>query len=524
VEAADCRTQHPERAVAWVVAVLAFVLVVFWQTTWSMVDLWRASGTYSHGFLVVPAFVWLVWQRRVTLSRMPIGPFWPGLFALTGLGVLWLFGHLASANAPSQFALVAMVPAVVATVRGVPWVRALAFPFAFLFFAVPVGDSLVPYMMDWTADFTVASLKLSGVPVYREGTQFSIPSGDWSVVEACSGIRYVFACLAVASLYAWSVYRSTARRLLFVGGALAIAVVANWIRAYAIVMLAHVSNNRLATGIDHFIFGGVFFGVVMAIVFMLGALWREDLAGNPMTGASVTSTGRAAIAASPASAPRRSLAAALAAAATLLVWPLASLGTGEEAHRAYSRVINIEPRDGWVRVDEPAATWKPQLSNPSQVQLQTFVKEGRRVSVVVGVFGRPTSDSKLTSSMNQLVGAEDPHWNLVQRGMAEVHHQGEVILIRTGTLVGREARIVAWHWYWVDGTLTTSSVRAALIQVLAYLRGRSETSAWVTAFTVEGESTSSAPSLLDDFVSGMLDSIDNALSHMSPVSNMPDQP
>jgi len=511
MEAAADRTRHPERSVAWVVAVLVVVLAVFWQTAWSMVDLWRASGTYSHGFLIPPAFVWLVWQRRLTLSCLPIRPFWPGLFALAGLGLLWLVGNLASANAPTQFALVAMVPAVVATVLGTPWVRALGFPLIFLFFAVPVGDSLVPYMMDWTADFTVASLKLSGVPVYREGNHFSIPSGDWSVVETCSGIRYVFACLTVATLYAWTVYRSTARRLLFVGAALAIAVVANWIRAYGIVMVAHLSDNRLATGIDHFVYGGVFFGVIMAIMFSLGALWREDLPASSITGASVSTTRRLASAATAASVPGRSLSAVLATAATLLVWPLVSLGTGGESHRTPGTIGDIEPRAGWVRVDEPVAKWRPQLSNPSQLLLQTFVKDGRKVSIYLGVFDRPTTDSKLIASANQLVGSQDLHWKLVQRGVAEAHRRGELIPVTTGTLVGREARIVAWHWYWVDGTLTTSPARAALVQVLARLRGRSETSVWLTAFTTEGEVTSSAPSPLEDFVSDMLDSIESAL-------------
>ena len=154
----------------------------------------------------------------------------------------------------------------------------------------------------------------------------------------------------------------------------------------------------------------------MAILFSLGALWREDLPGNSMTGASVPTTRRPIGISTSAFAPRRGLAAALATAATLSVWPLVSLGTRGESHRPYSWVINIEPRAGWVRVDEPAAKWKPQLSNPSQVQLQTFAKEGRRVSVYLGVFDRPTSDSKLIASSNQLIGSQDLHWKLVQHG------------------------------------------------------------------------------------------------------------
>jgi exosortase A len=511
MEAAAERTWQAERSVGWIVALLVFVLIVFWQTTWSMVNLWRSSGTYSHGFLILPAFGWLVWQRRLTLSSLPVQPFWPGLYALTGLGFLWLMGHLASSNAPAQFALVAMVPTAVATVLGVPWIRALAFPLMFLFFAVPVGDSLVPYMMDWTADFTVASLRLSGVPVYREGNYFSIPSGDWSVVEACSGVRYVFACFTVATLYAWTTYRTTARRLLFVVAALAIAVVANWVRAYVIVMVAHLSDNRVATGIDHFIYGGVFFGVVMALVLSLGALWREPPRGSSIRSASGLTTKQLVGTSSTVSAPKGSLAAALATAATLLMWPLVSLSTSGESHSVSNRIGDIEPRAGWVRNDEPAATWQPQLSGPLEVRVQTFTREGRQVSVCLGLFGRPTPDSKLTAAENQLVGSQDTNWRLIRRGVVEANRRGQAISISTGTLVGREGRIVAWHWYWVDGALTTNPARAALLQMLARFNGRSERFAWVTAFTTESEGATGAPLVLDAFLADMLESIDQAL-------------
>jgi EpsI family protein len=133
------------------------------------------------------------------------------------------------------------------------------------------------------------------------------------------------------------------------------------------------------------------------------------------------------------------------------------------------------------------------------------------VSIYVGVFDHPTADAKLVSAANRLVGSENPKWKQIDRGAAEVRRHNEVVPVRTGTLVGREGRILAWHWYWVDGTLTTSPARAALAQVLARVRGQSEMSAWVTAYTVEGDGPASGPAVLDAFLSDMLDSIDKAL-------------
>ena len=71
-------------------------------------------------------------------------------------------------------------------------------------------------MREKTADFVVLALQATGIPVYREGLWFVIPSGQWSVVDACSGVRYLIASFMVGSLFAYLNYRSLRRRAVFV--------------------------------------------------------------------------------------------------------------------------------------------------------------------------------------------------------------------------------------------------------------------------------------------------------------------
>ena len=70
----------------------------------------------------------------------------------------------------------------------------------------------------------------------------------------------IIASLTVGTLFAYLSYRSLNRRLIFVGVAFAVPVIANWMRAYMIVMIGHLSGNKLAVGVDHLIYGWVFFG------------------------------------------------------------------------------------------------------------------------------------------------------------------------------------------------------------------------------------------------------------------------
>ncbi|MFO1220716.1 MAG: exosortase A [Burkholderiaceae bacterium] len=513
----------PERAFAGVALVVAVLAAVFWSTSASMVAVWKGSGTYSHGFVIVPAFLWLVWRRRHLLARLPIRPAWWALPATAMLGLLWLTGQWMALAQPSQFALVAMVPAVVAGTLGAAWVRALSFPLVFLFFAVPFGESLVPVLMDWTADFTVAALQMSGVPVYRDGLHFDIPSGRWSVVDSCSGIRYLFATLAVSSLYSWTIYRRTTRRLLFIAVALLVAIVANWVRAYGIVMLGHLSDNRIATGADHLIYGGVFFGVVMALIFALGAVWHEDPPPQAVdreasfAGSSGTAAGRAG----------RSVRDGVVAVATwamMLVWPALSLDTGRHGEPQAIAAPPIRPTGGWVTLEQPLASWRPVLRNPAAVSSGSFAKGDRTVGIHVGLFGRSTPESKLTTAMNRLLEPDglDPNWKLAQQGSVHTQWSGQALDARTGVLVGSEARLLAWQWYWVDGSVTADPLRASALQLLARLRGRNEVSAWITVYARELGDPGGASETLRQFLADASTAIDAALRQTTPRDGLAD--
>jgi len=162
---------------------VAAILALHWRTAASIVSIWLRSETFAHGFVVVPICLWFVWRKRAELIVTPAATWWPGLVLVAGFGVAWLVASAADVQSARQFALAFMLQAAIVTVVGLRVARIVSFPLTFLLFAVPFGDFMVPTLMDWTADFTIGALRLSGVPVYRESNHFIIPSGSWSVVE-----------------------------------------------------------------------------------------------------------------------------------------------------------------------------------------------------------------------------------------------------------------------------------------------------------------------------------------------------
>ncbi|MEX2453637.1 MAG: exosortase A, partial [Rhodospirillaceae bacterium] len=258
------------RALAALCLAFAGLCALFWGTVSQMVTTWYVSATFNHGFLIAPICGWLIWERREAIAAYVPKPDFRGVLPIAVCAAFWLIADAASVNFIKEFAFVGMIQATVFTVLGWRLVRAMLFPLAFLLFAVPFGEFLVPYLQDLTAVMVVAGLNWIGIPVFLDGIFLSIPSGNFLVAEACSGVRFLIATVALGALFANLSFRSLSRRLIIVLLSIAVPIVANGIRAFGIVWLAHISDHTIAVGVDHLIYGWIFFAIVTVLLLAIG--------------------------------------------------------------------------------------------------------------------------------------------------------------------------------------------------------------------------------------------------------------
>lgn len=486
----------PSRDDAWPRALLAAglllaaVLFVYRDTALEMVAIWSRSDTFAHAFLVPPIVVWLIWRRRHDLARQtPRATPW-ALWPIGVAGAAWLLGDLAASNAVTQLAFTALLVLSVVAVIGPRASRTIAFPLAFLFFSVPVGEFVMPWMMQWTADFTVLGLRLSGIPVYREGLQFVVPSGNWSVVEACSGIRYLIASVMVGTLFAYLNYRSLRRRLVFTGISIVVPVVANWVRAYLIVLLGDLSGNVAAVSADHLIYGWLFFGVVITVMFVIGARWREVPAGVESR---LSARGGPVFDPVPS---RFAMAAVTAGAVALFIGPPLLLGglMQGESRAAPRLAAPALLANGW-RTTAAEVSWKPAFSGAAAEIDQSYSNGGPPVGLFVGYYRHQDHARKLVSSENAVVTLHDPGWSTIEEGRRRVSDGGEPLVVGTTRLraashVGMEttpAHRLVWQLYWINGTWTSNPGWAKVCAAFYRLLGRGDDGAVIVIHTVEGE-------------------------------------
>jgi exosortase A len=482
----------------WQIASAALAVAIMWVIAWywttgaGMVGIWIRSETFAHGFIVAPITLWLVWRKRAEIARVAPRPSWWVVPLIAAAGFGWLLGELGAVNAVSQFAFVALLVLAVPAVLGVGVARTIAFPLAFLFFAVPVGEFVMPQLMQWTADFTVKAIQLTGIPIYREGQSFIIPSGRWAVVEACSGVRYLIASVVIGTLYAYLTYRSLRRRLMFIGVSILVPIVANWVRAYMIVMIGHLSGNVLAGGVDHLIYGWVFFGFVILLMFWAGGRWRED-------DVAIASPPRALVSRETGS-PGEFLLVTAALAVATAVWPLGYRAIEHSDSSPVPSLHALATAGSWTATSGGLTTWEPRYQMPSAQLHQTFRRGEARVGLYVGYYRNQDQGRKLVNSENVLVVSNDPVWLRVGGGTQPVEGLDRPFNAASTELLARSGdRLVVWHWYWIDGRMTSSDAWAKGYSALSRLLGRGDDGAVIVVYAPK-ERPGEAEAALSAFV------------------------
>ena len=488
-------------ALPLIAAAVVATLAIYSDTMRSIVAIWGSSDTYAHGFLIAPIAAALIWMKRRETAAIAPRPDVLGFMLLAGCGFAWLAAEAAQVQVLQQYALAAMIPATVLALAGrrVAWV--IAFPLGFLILAVPFGEAFLPRLMDWTADFTVAALRLTGIPVYREGTYFAIPSGHWSVVEACSGLRYLIASITVGALYAYLTYRAWWKRALFLAASVAVPIVANFLRAYMIVMIGHFSSMKLAVGVDHFIYGWVFFGVVIGLLFWLGSSWRDRPAPFEQTYR---------IAQDAPASPFLLAGAVLGVVALASAWALyaAYLDRGDSRPVALAVPAGAS---GWALDTHPSLQWRPHYEGATASVLAVYRNGEHSVALYLAHYRNQRQGAELVSSQNIVAGGKDSPWAVVGAGSRLESLDGREVGVRQSRLRSATGRLIAWDWYRIGERYLGDPYVAKALLARDKLLGRGDESAAIVLAAPYDARPEAAAETLRHFVRDMLPAIDKTL-------------
>jgi exosortase A len=439
-------SQRPQadRILAVAIATALTMALVLWPSFTGMAAQWRGSSTFSYGLVVPPLALYLAWLCRPALgSTQPAPTALPLLLALPVAAAWWL-GQAMHVEVLHQAAAVTLVVLVVWAAVGHASTRALAYPLLYLFLMVPFGEAFVLPLMRLTASFAVTAVQATGVPVYRDGFVFSLPGGDFEVIEACSGVRFLLASLAAGAVFARVAYVQVGKRLAFIALAVVVPIVANLLRAWLVVMLVHWSGGRLATGGQHDLIGLLFyFGLLMAL-FLAGVRFAD----HPRSAVTVT-------AATPGPVPARRL------------WPVAVLLL---LALAVARLVPLP-----VAADAPGTVAWPVLAGFDRPAPADSPVEFPAGSAATSVVYRHADDGSAVLVTTAGIGPGTPTAarpllaGAVARPLPA--EAGPLPAANFGTVSGdRNQWLLAW-WFEVAGEQHRDRLRAELARLVASLQG-----------------------------------------------------
>ena len=458
----------------------AAILVLFLRDASAIVAIWWESSTFNHCLLIGPIIAWLVVQRRAELARLTPAAWWPGLL-LAGAGAVgWLLGEAGGVAFARHLGLVFMLQGAVIACLGKAVARGLAFPLGYALFLVPLGEELVPAMQTLTAEMSAGLLALTGVPAHLEGVFITTPTGYFEVAEACAGVKFLIAMAAFGALVANVCFRSWPRRIAFVAVSLIVPILANGIRAWGTIYVAHRSgSNEFAASFDHVVYGGIFFAIVIAIILGIGWRFFDRGVNDPWFDPEALQPE------APSGARLGHVAAALLLVAALPVaW--STLVTAAGARAVPADIVMPEPA-GWQRAPQGAGrAWQPHFAGADLVRLAHYRDaRGGAVDLAIIVFASQSEGRELVG-YGQGAVAPEGDWAWTANAAAPPDGRAERIASH-----GVEREVVSF--YRVGNIVTGSGVGVKLETLKMRLLGGPQRA---VAILVSSDSRAA----IDDFV------------------------
>jgi len=448
----------------YIISIFLFSILIFFDTWKSLVDIWIRSDTYAHGFLVIPGSLWLIWQNKSLHPYLhPTKPSFLGVIFIILNGLLWLFAAMTQILVIQQLALVGMLIGAYWLYLGNATIKKLIFPTLFLYFMVPVGEAnLLPHLMEFTASFTIALLRLTGFSVYREGLHFSLVSGNWSVVEACSGVRYLISSITLGTIYAYITYQKNYKRTIFILCSIIVPIFANGMRAYMIVMIGHFSGMTLATGVDHIIYGAFFFAIIVFIMFYIGSFWRDpEISVKTIDKKTISINSYT---------HKQSFAVIITLLFSLSLWPF-SIKQLESHYHAQTTVQNLSAlvqNKQWTETQAPHWNWQPSFKGATTESLRYFMNKSTIIGVYQTNFGDEKQGAELINTEHAIVTKDDrEYWRILSHSplLINTPMDNKPVTVSLTKIRSESMDIVTTEWFQVGDLYTNNPYHAKIYQL-----------------------------------------------------------
>lgn len=230
-----------------------------------------SNADNSYGILVPFISLYFIWIRREDMKPAEVINSYSGLVILAASLFLYLVSYAGGVVFLQRMTIVLSLNGLVLYLFGKETYRILLFPLVFLFFMVPIPESVVGLISFPLQTYaTIISSKIiqwCGIPVYREGHMLYFTQTQLEVAEACSGIRSISALLMLSVIFMHQCSNNRLLKTIIILSSVVIAFIANILRVSGTGILAHFFGAKVARGFLHEFSGMAVFAFGFLLLF-----------------------------------------------------------------------------------------------------------------------------------------------------------------------------------------------------------------------------------------------------------------
>ncbi|NNL88005.1 MAG: EpsI family protein [Marinicaulis sp.] len=429
-------------------------IILLHPTAYDMARTWATSSSYTHGFFIAPFAAWMILKKSPMRydGAKPL----PGLLIAIAGGVLWLLGAASGAALFMQIAFVTILIGSVGAIFGRTALIDWAYPLGFLYFMIPFGEALVPYLQTITAHTVVGLMQAFGMDVTLDGYLIDTPSGAFEIAVACAGLKFLIAATVIAAVYSYISFTTWRGRTAFLGFAVFIGVAANGIRAFILVLIATLTDKQFAVGPDHILIGWLFYAAVFGVLFWVGRKYSTHNVAKHMDPP----------AAAAGSVMNVAPLIAIVVAATLYN----SIVINRNIERTAPSVISPLSATGWRILPAPA-NWAPALDHADANTVTTYSQQQNSVYVASGYFTHDRHGAEIISFDTRAYDGDD--WRRHGETSAVIYQFGRSEKMPVELIAGPQRRkMAAVYSYWLGDKVYVDRRAMKLAQMKSKLQGQ----------------------------------------------------
>lgn len=419
----------------------------------SLIERWSMDG--QPGYVVVALSLYFAWHLLQRSAALPARPSPLGALLLFGISFVSLAGFAAQVQVVQQVALWLQVGLWVAAVLGWRVARLLLPAWLMLLFALPIFDALTDPLRMLAVAVTRALLQVIEIPAFIDGYYIAVPAGRFFVAGGCSGLNFLIAGTMIGYLHAYLHFSQRWRQVMVILLAAACAVVGNWVRVGALVLIGYHTEMRSELVYHHGSFGWWVFAGVMGLFFLLS---HYLALGDPRHGRAMERLPMA----------RQSLRKLFGwGVGMLLVVALFPAWAGWQQRESVSASLSLPSGTNWREIELPS--WRPQFEGFDRAHYWQ----------IRGAAGAGAFDLQVLTWLEQHQGKEMIYWS--NAIAAEQDRLGRVVIERDGLQLNRSlvrdrgAPRLVWWLYRIGPHTAVRDDIGKLLQLLALLQGESST-------------------------------------------------